>query len=114
MNKYKNTKVIVNGQTFDSKKEYERWIVLFTMEKAGYISSLQRQVEYVLIPNQKENGKVVERAIKYIADFVYEKDGKTVVEDVKGYRDPQSAGYAKFVIKRKLMRYIHGIEVHEV
>lgn len=41
-------------------------------------------------------------------------DGRLVVEDVKGYRDPQSAGYAKFVIKRKLMLERYGIKVKEV
>lgn len=47
-------------------------------------------------------------------DFVYTQDGETVVEDVKGYRDPASAGYAKYVIKRKLMLYRYGIRVREV
>lgn len=41
-------------------------------------------------------------------------DGKTVVEDVKGYRDPSSAAYAKFVIKRKLMLERYGIQIQEV
>ena len=69
----------------------------------------------MLIPAQKIDGKVFERAVKYRADFVYkDKNGETVVEDVKGYRDPSSAGFAKFVLKRKLMLYVHGIRIREV
>ena len=112
--KYNNKKVVVNGITYDSKKEYARHCDLMLMERAGLISQLQRQVKYELIPTQRIDGKVVERPISYIADFVYYKDGGLVVEDVKGYRDPASAGYAKFVIKRKLMLWIHKIRITEV
>ena len=112
--KYNNKKVVINGITYDSKKEYQRHCDLMLMEKAGLISQLQRQVKYELIPTQRIDGKVVERPISYIADFVYHKDGGWVVEDVKGYRDPASAGYAKFVLKRKMMLWIHGIRITEV
>lgn len=114
MNKYGNVKTTVDGIEFDSKKEAARWQKLRQMEKAGEISDLQMQVTYQLIPTQRKPSGGVERQVYYIADFVYIKDGKTVVEDVKGYRNPQSAGYAKFVIKRKLMLYFHGIEIREV
>lgn len=114
MTKYKNKKIVVNGIEYDSKKEYARHCDLMLMERAGLISNLQRQVKYELIPTQRINGKVVERPVSYIADFVYNKDGGFVVEDVKGYRNPASAGYAKFVLKRKLMLYVHGIRITEV
>ena len=112
--KYKNTKVVVNGIEYDSKKEYARHCDLMLMERAGLISNLQRQVKYELIPTQRMDGKVVERPVTYIADFVYTKDGGLVVEDVKGYRNPASAGYAKFVLKRKLMLHVYGIRITEV
>lgn len=104
---------------FDSKKEAKRYVELKLLEANGQISSLELQYEFTLIPNQYMtiNGKkkCVERAIKYIADFVYtDENGQTVVEDVKGYRDPKSAGYAKFVLKRKLMLHQFGIRVKEV
>ncbi len=99
---------------FDSEKERDRFAELVILERAGAISKLECQKEYVLIPSLvREDGKK-ERACKYIADFVYIEDGKEVVEDVKGYRDPKSAGYAKFVIKRKLMLKEYGITVREV
>ena len=112
--KYNNKKITIDGITYDSKKEYLRHQALLLLEKAELISDLQRQVKFELIPTQRIDGKVVERPISYIADFVYRKDGGLVVEDVKGYRDPASAGYAKFVIKRKLMLWIHGIRITEV
>ncbi len=124
-NKYRNKKVVMNGIEFDSKKEAKRYAELSLLEKAGVIADLKMQVKFVLIPAQREpdtvgarggikKGKVIEKECSYIADFVYQENGATVVEDIKGYRDPSSAGNAKFVIKRKLMLYVHGIRIKEV
>lgn len=118
-NKYHAKKVIVDGQTFDSKKEYARWCELKLFERVGKISGLKRQVEFLLIPEQREpdtvgsrggirKGKLIERKVSYIADFVYEEKGNLVVEDAKGMRTE------KYIIKRKLMLYIHGIRIREV
>ncbi len=128
--KYGNTKIMVDGIQFDSKREAARYQELRLLERAGRIFGLQTQVKYVLIPTQREAsfevyksgpnkgrrkpGKVLECECSYIADFVYTQDGETVVEDVKGYRDPASSGYAKFVIKRKLMLERYGIRINEV
>ena len=115
-NKYRNRKVTVDGIEFDSIKEASRYSQLKIMQKAGLIEDLELQKKYVLIPAQKIDGKTVERECSYIADFVYKdvSSGETIVEDVKGYRNPESAGYAKFVIKRKLMLYVYGIRITEV
>lgn len=121
--KYKNKKITVDGIEFASKKEAARYGELIQLQQAGKITDLELQKEYELIPPQYANictadGKVkkrcAERAVKYVADFVYKQDGKTIVEDVKGYRNPSSAGYAKFVLKRKLMLYRYGISIREV
>ena len=80
--------------------------------RRGAISNLELQVEYKLIPSQKINGKVVERAVKYIADFCYKENGETVVEDVKGCK--KGNAYEIFKIKRKLMLERYGIRVREV
>jgi hypothetical protein len=108
VNKYKNKKITIDGEVFDSRKEYARYRELALLQRAGQISDLQRQVKYELIPQQRINGKVVERACSYIADFVYVENKKTVVEDTKGFRTPD------YKIKRKLMLYIHGIQIQEV
>lgn len=112
MNKCGNRKTKTSdGVIHDSQKEANRWVELRLMERAGVISGLKRQVKYELLPKQ---GK--ERGVDYIADFEYTdtKTGQKVVEDVKGYRNPSSAVYARFVLKRKMMLYFHGIEVKEV
>ena len=112
--KYHNKKVTVNGITFQSKKEYQRWVELCILEQGSLISDLRRQVKYVLIPSQRIDGKVVERECSYYADFVYKDNetGETVVEDVKGYKG--GGAYNLFKIKRKLMLYVHHIRVIEV
>lgn len=91
-----------------SKKENRRANDLRLMEKAGAITDLAEQVEYVLVPAQFDtDGKSLERAVKYIADFVYIENGSVVVEDTKGYRTPE------YKIKRKLMLWVHGIRITE-
>jgi hypothetical protein len=112
LSKYHNRRIKdLDGQTFDSKKEFRRWRDLQLLERAGQIEDLRRQVKYVLIPAQRIGGKVVERECSYIADYVYTKDGQTIVEDCKGFRKGEA--YALFVIKRKLMLERYGIRIYE-
>lgn len=106
-NKYHAKKITVDGMTFDSRKEYQRWNELLLLEKAGLIEGLQRQVTFQLIPSQKGGGRA-ERPVKYVADFTYQENGQTVVEDTKGVKTKE------YIIKRKLMRFIHGITIKEV
>lgn len=108
MAKYGNRKVIRDGIEFDSVKECARYCELKLMQRAGVISDLQMQVSFELIPSQRVDGKVVERAVNYIADFVYQQDGQTVVEDTKGFRTKD------YILKRKLMLWRHGIRIREV
>lgn len=120
-NKYGNHKVTFEGMIFDSKKELYRWLDLKTLEKAGKIYELQRQVKFVLVPAQYEpdtvgprggkiKGKLIEKEVAYYADFYYfdNETGKYVVEDAKGVRTPE------YVIKRKLMLYLKGYRIREV
>ena len=107
--KYGNRKTVVDGITFDSKKEATRYAELKLLQRAGEIFDLQRQVPFTLIPKQTRDGKVIERPCVYKADFVYkDKDGTEVVEDTKGMRTKE------YVIKRKLMLWQFGIVVKEV
>lgn len=111
--KYHNKQIIVDGLLFDSHKEARRWVYLKSLEKIAMITHLRRQVKFELIPSQRdENGKVIEQKCSYYADFVYQQNGKTIVEDVKGYRE--GGAYAVFAIKRKLMLQKYGIRVKEV
>lgn len=104
-NKYYN----IQSGGYDSRKEHRRANELRLLQRAGLISDLQEQVAFELIPSQRgDDGKVVERACVYVADFVYkDKDGRQVVEDTKGVRTDA------YIIKRKLMLWVHGIRVVE-
>ena len=113
-NKYGAEKTTLDGVEYDSKKEANRYAQLKILERIGEIKNLRRQVKYVLIPKQKKSDGTIERECYYKADFVYDKDGKTVVEDVKGYRNPSTAAYGIYTIKRKLMLERYGIEIKEV
>ena len=107
VNKYGARKTITTEGVFDSAKEYRRFVQLKMMERAGGIKNLRRQVPYELIPSQRIDGKVVEYPCKYIADFVYEENGKEIVEDSKGEKTKD------YIIKRKLMLFVHGIRIRE-
>ena len=107
--KYGNRKVTRDGLTFDSIKEYRRYCELRLLERAGEVAELRRQVKFELLPSQRVDGKVVERPVTYIADFVYtDKDGQQVVEDTKGVRTKE------YIIKRKLLLHKYGIRIQEV
>ena len=107
--KYGNKKTVVDGITFDSKKEATRFAELKLLQRAGEIFDLQRQVPFTLIPKQVRDGKTIERPCVYKADFVYkDKDGTEIVEDTKGMKTKE------YIIKRKLMLWQFGIVVKEV
>ena len=104
-----------------SRKEHRRALQLRLLEQQGEIFNLREQVPYELVPTQykdivkqlktksKVEQRVAERSVSYIADFVYEDaDGNTIVEDTKGFRTPD------YIIKRKLMLYVHGITIKEI
>lgn len=96
--------------THASHKEHARANQLKLWQRAGVISNLREQVPYELIPAHRFEDGTLEHACRYIADFVYtdNETGQTVVEDTKGYRTKE------YIIKRKLMRFIHGIRIKEV
>lgn len=108
MSKYYAKKLKTDDGVFDSKREWQRWCELKLLLRAREISDLTRQVSFELIPVQKYDGGT-ERAVKYIADFVYyDKYGKLVVEDAKGVKTKD------YIIKRKLMLQKFGIHIVEV
>ena len=125
--KYHSRKVIRDGETFDSIKEYRRFCELSLLVRAGAITELKRQVEFELLPAQFEDiptGEIyrqgerkgqpkykrvcVEKSVKYVADFVYKENGKYIVEDTKGFKTKD------YILKRKMMLYFHGIKIKEV
>ena len=121
-NKYQAIKTCVNGIEFDSRKEARRYQELLLLQRAGAIQNLELQKKYVLIPalyktyerigkkgqKLKDGKRLLEKECSYIADFVYEENGKEIVEDTKGIKTKD------YIIKRKLMLYVHGIRIREV
>lgn len=125
-NKFNAKKIEFNSIKFDSKKECERYKLLKILESKGEITNLELQKKFILIPKQVleyeetlKSGKVktktmtLEREVSYIADFYYkDKEGKEIVEDVKGCKF--GAAYNVFVLKRKMMLYFYGIQIKEI
>jgi len=119
--RFKPKKVENEYGVFDSKSEYERYLLLLDMERNGLITDLKRQVTYELLPQQtkvvrkalktkvKEVVKVVEQDMKYTCDFTYyDKDGEFIAEEFKGSRYCIDDSIR---IKKKLLYYMHGIEL---
>ena len=101
--KYGNRRVSLDGYTFDSKAEGDRYVVLRERLRLGEIMDLAVHPGYRL----EVAGQLI---CHYIADFAYH-DPETyaeTVEDVKGVRT------AAYMLKRKLMKAIHGIDVQEI
>ena len=124
--KYNAHKCIVDGITFDSRKEANRYCELKLLQRAGTISDLELQKEFELIPNQYKqeerygkNGKrlkdkqvLLERKCVYVCDFAYTdaETGKQVVEDCKSPITKTPV----YKVKKKLMLYRYGIVVEEI
>ena len=104
--KYGNRRIEVDGEKFDSVKEYNRYMELLMLQKKGIINSLQRQVTFELQPAFYHKGKKI-RPINYVADFTYYESGEYIVEDVKGVKTRE------YTNKKKNMLYIYGIEIKE-
>lgn len=125
MNKYRNTKTIVDGITFDSKKEANYYLFLKQKEADGEISNLRMQVPYEVIPEVWEDEvkhlktkdkivrRCVQRATHYVADFVYTvcETGLDEVVDVKSFITRKNPEYR---LKKKMMRAFKGISIIEV
>jgi len=107
-NKFNAKKTEIDGIVFHSRKESVRYSQLKLYEKGGLISDLRLQVPYELIPKLVINGKT-ERAIKYVADFVYYDTVNKVeiCEDSKGFKTDV------YKLKYRLMKLIHGIDIKE-
>ena len=83
---------------FASKREADRYGELELLQRAGQIVNLRCQVAYPL-----DVGSI--HICNYIADFIYQENGETVVEDAKGFHTPV------FKLKQKLLKAIYGIEI---
>jgi len=104
MPKFGNHKTVVDGMTFDSKKEARRYCELRMLERGKRITGLALQPRFDFVINGVKIGY-------YKADFSYVENGACVVEDVKSEFTKKLPVYR---LKRKLMQAVHGIEIKEV
>lgn len=104
VSKYRNVKVTIDGIVFDSKREAARYNDLKLLLRGGVISGLELQKVFRI----EINGKLI---CKYIADFCYVEDGKSVIEDVKSAITRKHPVYR---IKCKLMEAVYGVKIREV
>jgi hypothetical protein len=100
VSKYGSIKAEADGIKFASKAERGRYMDLRLMERAGEIEELRMQVRFPLIVNDL-------LICDYLADFQYQAAGGLIVEDVKGYKTRE------YMMKKKLMLAIHGVEIKE-
>lgn len=96
------------GRWFASKTEAEYCQQLWLLEKAGQIINLEFQRRYTLAIPKPVLGPAL--ITHYIADAVYYdlRDQREHVIDVKGVRTKD------YILKRRLMAALHGIEVEEI
>ena len=99
--KYNAKKTVVDGITFDSKKEAARYVELKAMEQAGEITHLELQPKFQLQAKYKNGAGKGIREVSYIADFQYKQDGKVIVEDVKGVKTEV------YKLKKKMFEFIY-------
>ena len=106
--KYKSVATIINGERFDSKREAARYCDLILLEKVGTIMNLRRQVTHPLIVNG-------EKVSSYRCDFMYQdSEGKTVIEDVKGYQNAKDPFTRLYRLKVAILAATTGLQVTEV
>lgn len=122
-NKYHARTCEYKGMKFASTKERDRYIYLSSLERSGVIHRLRRQVRFELFPDEykdvvvhlKTKDKVVKKlsykGVSYTADFVYEKNGRDIVEDVKGSKDVVTRDAE---LRFKMMHFLKGIDVRLV
>lgn len=99
--KYYAKKTERDGIVFASQREAARYCELKRLERAGKIQDLRLQVPFILVERSQYG-----RAIKYIADFVYNENDQMVAEDVKGYQTDV------YKLKKRLLAE-QGIKIRE-
>jgi hypothetical protein len=99
-NKFGARATVVDGITFHSKKEADRYKELKLLEHAGVITGLELQVPFEI----NINGIHI---TTYKADFVYYENGRKIVEDSKGMRE------RLFKMKKKMVKAAYDIDILE-
>jgi len=105
--KYRNVKTIIDGITFDSRKEARRYGELHLLVISGIATRVELQPEFPYEVTYRANGKEYSVKRKYIADFKVTYPDRVDIEDVKGMRTRE------FIQKRKIVEKLYGIKIIE-
>lgn len=122
-NKHNATMMTEDGYVFHSTKEWQKYLVLKRRIKEGLVRDLEVHPRYELVPKHSINSKMI-RPITYEADFRFYDvlEARTRVVDIKPAIKPFTTKKSRrfdngrtdvYKIKKKLMSYVHGIEVEE-
>lgn len=105
--KYRNEPIVIEGERFDSKGEFERYMELLMLQRGGEILSLRRQVPFAL----SVEGQLIGT---YVADFVYVTivAGRRTTYTVEDFKSPASKT-PLYEWKRKHLLAEHGIAIFE-
>lgn len=111
-NKYGNRKIVIDGYTFDSTKEGNRYMELKYMLAAGKIKDLEIHKPFVLEEGFRDRDGKWQQDIRYVSDFVYydTEKNETVIEDVKSDATKKDKVYR---LKKKMMMK-RGLYITEV
>jgi hypothetical protein len=117
--KFGAVRTVVNGWTFDSKREAARYLELLAIGELGEIRNLELQPRFP-IRARANDAPVTVIVARYVADFRYEERNpkwfptdtacawRDVVEDVKGAKTPM------YRLKKKLVEAQYGIVIREI
>ncbi len=113
--KYRNVRMVVGDQHFDSKREANYWMLLKARESLGEISGLERQVVFPLYAAMMTEDGVahtggIVQVSEYRADFVYrdEPSYELHIVDAKGHRTKE------YQRSKKWLELQQGIVIEEV
>jgi hypothetical protein len=96
--------ITVEGEKFDSMREFNRYYELKLMERSGAITNLVRTPKFPFRHNEQ-------LICRYEGDFSYREGGKLIVEDVKS---PVTRKDPVYRLKNKMLKAFYGIQIREV
>jgi hypothetical protein len=112
--KYRNVKTVADGQTFDSRREADYWLLLKSREQLGEIANLRRQVRFELCCPDQSAPNLSTVVAYFVADFVYETYNIVTDKNVMHVLDAKGMRTQIYKLKAKWMMLQHGIMVQEV
>ena len=93
---------------FQSRTEANRYASLLMQEQIKAIDSLEVHPEFPIFAFHRAGKPVL--IFKYIADFRFNREGNSIIEDVKPSKDERSFD-GVFKLKRRAVEKAYGVEI---